>query len=226
MKEEEVLKEMYDLITENKREMFDRIAAERTRHLAVVLENVYQDHNASAILRSCDCFGIQDLYVIEKQFRYEVKRDIALGAGRWVDLHQFNEGSNPDTECIQQLKENGYRIVATTPHTDSKTIHEIDLSQPIALVFGTERRGISDTMKELADDFIKIPMYGFTESFNVSVAAALTMNVLRERLERSSLNWKISEEEQISLKLQWCRKILRGGDALEDEIRKRLFQKE
>lgn len=226
MKEEEVLKEMYDLITENKREMFDRIAAERTRHLAVVLENVYQDHNASAILRSCDCFGIQDLYVIEKQFRYEVKRDIALGAGRWVDLHQFNEGTNPDTECIQQLKENGYRIVATTPHTDSKTIHEIDLTQPIALVFGTERRGISDTMKELADDFVKIPMYGFTESFNVSVAAALTMNVLRERLERSTLNWKISEEEQISLKLQWCRKILRGGDALEDEIRKRLFQKE
>lgn len=226
MKEEEVLKEMYDLITENKREMFDRIAAERTRHLAVVLENVYQDHNASAILRSCDCFGIQDLFVIEKQFRYEVKRDIALGAGRWVDLHQFNEGANPDTECIQQLKENGYRIVATTPHTDGKTIHEIDLTQPIALVFGTERRGISDTMKELADDFVKIPMYGFTESFNVSVAAALTMNVLRERLERSTLNWKISEEEQISLKLQWCRKILRGGDALEDEIRKRLFQKE
>lgn len=226
MTEQDVLDQMYDLITPNKREMFDRIAADRTRHLTVVLENVYQEHNASAILRSCDCFGIQDLYVIEKQFRYEVKRDIALGAGRWVDMYHYNDGSEPDLQCISDLKSEGYKIVATTPHTDDKTIHEIDLTQPIALVFGTERRGISDTMRSLADEFVRIPMYGFTESFNVSVAAALTMNVLRERLEKSKLNWKINQDEQIQLKLDWCRKILRGGQALEDEIRNRLFEKE
>lgn len=226
MTEAEVLEGMYDLITPNKREMFDRIAADRTRHLTVVLENVYQEHNASAILRSCDCFGIQDLYVIEKQFRYEVKRDIALGAGRWVDMFHYNEGNVPDLECIQTLKSKGYKIVATTPHTDDKTIHEIEIDQPIALVFGTERRGISETMSSMADEFVRIPMYGFTESFNVSVAAALTMNVLRERLEQSALDWKINSEEQIQLKLDWCRKILRGGQALEDEIRNRLFQKE
>lgn len=226
MTEQDVLDQMYDLITPNKREMFDRIAADRTRHLTVVLENVYQEHNASAILRSCDCFGIQDLYVIEKQFRYEVKRDIALGAGRWVDMYHYNDGSEPDLQCISDLKSKGYKIVATTPHTDDKTIHEIDLTQPIALVFGTERRGISDTMRSLADEFVRIPMYGFTESFNVSVAAALTMNVLRERLEKSKLNWKINQDEQIQLKLDWCRKILRGGQALEDEIRNRLFEKE
>jgi tRNA (guanosine-2'-O-)-methyltransferase len=226
MTEADVLFEMYDLITPNKREMFDRIAADRTRHLTVVLENVYQEHNASAILRTCDCFGIQDLYVIEKQFRYEVKRDIALGAGRWVDMFTYSEGNEPDIECIKQLKSKGYKIVATTPHTNDKTIHEIDLTQPIALVFGTERRGISDSMKEMADEFVRIPMYGFTESFNVSVAAALTMNVLRERLEQSDLTWKIDSDAQIQLKLEWCRKILRGGQALEDEIRNRLFQKE
>lgn len=226
MSEAEVLAEMYELITPNKREMFDRIAADRTRHLTVVLENVYQEHNASAILRSCDCFGIQDLYVIEKQFRYEVKRDIALGAGRWVDMYHYNEGQEPDIACINDLKEKGYKIVATTPHTNDKTIHELDLCQPIAIVFGTERRGISETMVSLADEFVRIPMYGFTESFNVSVAAALTMNVLRERLEQSELNWKIGPSDQIQLKLDWCRKILRGGQALEDEIRNRLFEKE
>jgi tRNA (guanosine-2'-O-)-methyltransferase len=100
------------------------------------------------------------------------------------------------------------------------------LSQPVAIVFGTERRGISETMRSMADEFVKIPMYGFTESFNVSVAAAITLEVLRERLEQSDLQWKISLEEQIQLKLQWCRKILRGGDALENEVRKRLFEKE
>jgi tRNA (guanosine-2'-O-)-methyltransferase len=226
MREEEVLHEMYDLITPNKQEMFDRIAQDRTRHLTVVLENVYQEHNASAILRTCDCFGVQDLYVIEKNFRYEVKRDIALGAGRWVDIHDFNSGEQPDRDCISSLKEKGYKIVSTSPHATSRTIHDLDLSQPIALVFGTERRGISDEMKELSDEFVRIPMYGFTESFNVSVAAAITLNVLRERLEQSQIDWKLKEDERTALKLQWCRKILRGGDALEDAIRTRLFEKE
>lgn len=226
MTEKDVLDQMYDLITPNKRHLFDKIAADRTRHLTIALENVYQDHNASAVLRTCDCFGVQDLYAIEKQFKYEVKRDIALGAGRWVDLHHFNEGENPEVDCINQLKQKGYKIVATSPHAEGKTIHNIDLSQPIALVFGTERRGISEEMTELADELVQIPMYGFTESFNVSVAAALSMNVIRERLEQSKLNWKISEEEQIQLKLDWCRKILNGGQALENKIRSELFEKE
>jgi len=226
MSESLVLNEMYDLITENKRQMFDRIAADRTKYMTVVLENVYQDHNASAILRTCDCFGIQDLYVIEKNFRYEVKRDIALGAGRWVDIHQFNEGESPDIECIRTLKEKGYRIIATTPHTDKETIHSVNLDQPIAVLFGTERRGISPGLMALADDYVNIPMYGFTESLNVSVAAAITMEVLRERIQASSLNWRLTADEQTDLKLKWCRKILRGGDALEEQIRKRLFEKE
>ena len=226
MNEAAVLAEMYDLITVNKRQMFDRIASDRTKHVTVVLENVYQDHNASAVLRTCDCFGIQDLHVIEKNFRYEVKRDIALGAGRWVDLHQFNEGNTPDLDCIRELKEKGYRIVATTPHTEDRTIHDLELDQSLAIVFGTERRGISTELLELADEHVKIPMYGFTESLNVSVAAAITMEVIRERLERSDINWRLSEDEQIALKLKWCRKIVKGGDALEEKIRERIFEKE
>jgi tRNA (guanosine-2'-O-)-methyltransferase len=221
-----VLKEIYDIITPNKREMFDRIAADRTKHLTVVLENVYQEHNASAVLRSCDCFGIQELHVIEKNNQYKVQRDIALGAGRWVDLYNFDQGENPSIDCIQKLKAKGYKIIATTPHTQDITINELDLSQPLALVFGTERLGISPEIMEMADEFVKIPMYGFTESFNISVSAAITLNVLRQRLENSDLNWKLSNNEQIQLKLKWCRKILRGGQQLEDEIRRRLFEKE
>lgn len=221
-----VLKELYDIITPNKREMFDRIAADRTNYMTVVLENVFQEHNASAVLRSCDCFGIQNLHVIEKDNQYMVQRDIALGAGRWVDMYNYDQPPSPTADCIQNLRSKGYRIIATTPHTNDRTINDIDLNGPMAFVFGTERRGISQEVVDMADEFVRIPMYGFTESFNISVSVAITLNVIRQRLEKSDLIWKLSEEEQTALKLKWCRKILRGGQELEDEIRRRLFEKE
>jgi tRNA (guanosine-2'-O-)-methyltransferase len=223
--EDLVLKELYDIITENKREMFDRIAADRTRHITVVLENIYQEHNASAVLRSCDCFGVQELHVIEKDNTYKVQREIARGAGRWTDLYNYSS-NEPTKECIQHLKNRGYKIIATTPHTRNNTINDLPLDTPMAFVFGTERRGISQEVIDLADDFVTIPMYGFTESFNISVSVAIVLNTIRERLENSELNWKLSFEQQRELKMQWCRSILNGGQALEDEIRRRLFKKE
>jgi tRNA (guanosine-2'-O-)-methyltransferase len=221
-----ILDEFYNIISESKKHMFDAIAAERTKHLTVVLENIHQEHNASAVLRSCDCFGIQDLHVIEKNNQYKVQRDIALGAGRWVDLYNFDKGETPSLDCIKKLKEKGYKIVATTPHTNDVTINELDLSQPIALVFGTEHTGISEEIIAEADEFVKIPMYGFSESFNISVSVAITLNVLRNRLEQSELNWKLSPEEQTALKIKWSKKILRAGNELEVAFRERLFQKD
>ncbi len=221
-----ILDEFYNIISESKQHMFDAIAAERTKHLTVVLENIHQEHNASAVLRSCDCFGIQDLHVIEKNNQYKVQRDIALGAGRWVDLYNFDKGENPSLDCIKKLKEKGYKIVATTPHTNDVTINELDLSQPIALVFGTEHTGISEEIIAEADEFVKIPMFGFSESFNISVSVAITLNVLRNRLEQSELNWKLSPEEQTALKIKWSKKILRAGNELEVAFRERLFQKD
>lgn len=194
--------------------MFDRIAAQRTKHLTVVLENVFQEHNASAVLRSCDCFGIQELHVIEKDNQYKVQRDIALGAGRWVDMYNYNLGSEVTQDCISKLKGKGYKIVATSPHAE-KTLHDLDLAQPMAFIFGTERRGISAEAEDLSDELVKIPMYGFTESFNISVSVALVLNSIRTRLEQSKLDWKLSEDEAIDLKIKWCKKILNGGDALE-----------
>ncbi len=218
--EEKILAEFYDIISDNKKEMFDRIAAERTKHITLAIENVYQEHNASAVLRSCDCFGIQELHVIEKDNQYKVQRDIALGAGRWVDMFNYNRGEHVTKDCIDKLKSKGYTIVATTPHTEN-TIHDLDLSNPIALIFGTERRGISSEVEEMADTFVKIPMYGFTESFNISVSAALMLHTLRERLENSDFSWKLSPEEQTALKIKWCRKILNSGEKLEKHFREK-----
>jgi len=218
--EEKILAEFYDIISENKKEMFDRIASERTKHITIAIENVYQEHNASAVLRSCDCFGLQELHVIEKDNQYKVQRDIALGAGRWVDMYNYNQGNQVTSDCINRLKSNGYTIVATTPHTEN-TIYDLDLSKPVVLVFGTERRGISEEVEQMADTFVKIPMYGFTESFNISVSVAIILNTLRQRLEQSSYNWKLSKEEQIALKIKWCRKILNSGEQLEKHFREK-----
>ncbi|MFY7945119.1 MAG: TrmH family RNA methyltransferase [Crocinitomicaceae bacterium] len=224
--EKAVLDEFYKIITPNKVEMFDRIASLRTKYLTIALENIYQEHNASAVLRSCDCFGLQEMHVIEKGFQYSVQRDIALGAGRWVDLFNYNLGENPTDDCILNLQNRGYKIVATTPHTDAHTIHDLPIDQPLAFFFGTERRGLSQEVIERSDYQVKIPMYGFTESFNISVSVAILLQTIRQRLEKSNLDWRLTSEEQISLKIKWCRKILNGGQALENEIRKRLIEKE
>lgn len=218
--EEKILAEFYDIISDNKKEMFDRIASERTKHITVAIENVYQEHNASAVLRSCDCFGLQEMHVIEKDNQYKVQRDIALGAGRWVDMYNYNQGTQVTKDCIDRLKSNGYTIVATTPHTEN-TIYDLDLSKPIALVFGTERRGISAEVEKMADTFVKIPMYGFTESFNISVSVAIILNTLRQRLEQSTYKWKLTQEEQTALKIKWCRKILNSGEKLEKHFREK-----
>ena len=218
--DKKILAEFYDIISDNKKVMFDKIASERTKHITLAIENVYQEHNASAVLRSCDCFGIQELHVIEKDNQYKVQRDIALGAGRWVDMFNYNQGEHVTKDCIDRLKSKGYTIVATTPHTEN-TIYDLDLSQPIALIFGTERRGISQEVESMADNFVKIPMYGFTESFNISVSVAIILNTLRQRLEQSSYQWKLTQEEQTALKIKWCRKILNSGEKLEKHFREK-----
>lgn len=223
--DEKVLAAFYNIVSESKQEMYDRIASERTRYVAVVMENILKDHNASAIMRNCDCFGIQNLHTIEKNVDYVVQREIAKGASNWIDLHSHSTGENPGLECIEGLKKQGYQIVCTSPHTD-QTIEDIPLDQPIALVFGTEVHGISEDILEVADHTIRLPMYGFTESFNVSVSAALSLNTLRNRLSNSNIDWNLSHEEQVQLKIRWCAQIIRDGSAVEQEIRKRILEKE
>lgn len=223
--DQRLLEELYEIISDSKVEMFEKFSTMRTRHLTIVLENIFQEHNASAVLRSCESFGIQDLHVIEKDNKYKVQRDIARGAGRWVDMTNYTS-ETPTQDCIQALKAKGYKIVATTPHKNDYTIDTLPIEEPIALVFGTEQAGISPEIIEMADEFVMIPMYGFTESFNVSVSAAISMHVLRSRLEKSDLDWKLSPEEQLQLKLKWCEKIIPRGQLVVPEIRKRLFEKD
>jgi tRNA (guanosine-2'-O-)-methyltransferase len=217
----ELLQAFYELIPEVKGQLFDEVASKRTRHLTVLLEEIFQEHNASAVIRSCDCFGIQELHVVESKNKYKVQRDIARGAGRWVDLYNYNEGASPLLDAVTKLKSQGYKIAALTPDAEH-SIFDLPLDQPIALSFGTEWEGISDEIREIADYHVSIPMVGFTESFNVSVSVALTLQALRQRLIESDIDWKLSEADQIDVKLKWCQRYMRNGDVVRRELEKRL----
>ena len=220
-----VLQEFYKAITNNKIELFERIASERTRHLTAVIEDVYQEHNASAVIRTCECLGIQDIHVLEKRNKYAVNRDIALGAANWIDLHQYYKNKNPLHACIQTLKNKNYRIVATSPYA-RKELSDLDIQQPMAIFFGTEQDGLSKEIITHSDEQIKIPMVGFTESYNLSVSVSMVLFYLRNQLENSKYSWKLSREDQTKLKIQWCTKLLHGGQFMESEFRKRFLEKE
>ncbi|NVK64305.1 MAG: RNA methyltransferase [Flavobacteriales bacterium] len=225
MIDKKVLDDLIKMITDSKREIINRVSKERTRHITVVLEDIVKEFNSSAVIRSCDCFGIQDVYIIAENQKFEIQREIAKGSSNWVDVHAYAGNDSPTTQAINDLKGKGYKIVATSPHAE-KTIDEIPIEDPIALVFGTERHGISPTLLEHVDEVVKIPMYGFTESFNISVSAAIIMNQLRNKLEKSDLSWKLSDEEQTKLKIQWCTHIINNGKVVEAEIRRRILEKE
>ena len=138
-------------------------------------------------------------------------------------MYTHSDGVNPTSTCLDELKTKGYKVVATSPHA-TQDINDLDLTQPIALVFGTEKKGVSSTVQDMADELVSIPMYGFTESFNISVSAAIALNIIRRNLKHSTINWKLSHEEQVSLKIQWCTKIIREGEMVENEIRRRHFE--
>ena len=205
-------------ITDHKLQLFEHVLKFRTRHITVVLENIFQPHNASAVLRSCDCFGIQDVHIIENGNKYETSSGVDMGSSKWLTLQRYNQEANNTVTCIEALKKKGYRIVATTPHTNDCLIHELPVDQPIALMYGTEMSGLSELALQHADAFVRLPMYGFTESFNISVSVALSLFELTERMRKSSVHWQLSADEKTDLTLEWVRKVLRNSAKVEAEI--------
>ena len=195
-------------ITENRKRNFDQVLTNRTNHFCVAVEDVFQLHNTSAVMRNCEVFGIQNLHVIEQKFGKTIDKQIAMGAEKWVDIHRHSTTKN----CIINLKKQGYQIVATTPHTDAFLLDDFDVTKPSALFFGTEKEGLSEDVMSQADTFLKIPMYGFTESLNISVSAAIIIHNITNRLRQSTVKWKLNDDEIIQKKIDWTRKTIKDID--------------
>lgn len=206
-----------NFITDERWETITAVLNQRTEYITVVLEDLYQPHNASAVLRSCDGFGIKDVYVIEKYCEFDASSQVTLGADQWLDIIKFNEPNVDNTvNCFEALKKKGYRIIATTPHEKESNINDLDLCKPTALVFGNELHGSSESVLNNADGFVKIPMHGFSESLNVSVSAAICLYDVTTRLRNpnSNIAWELSTEQKNTLMLQWLISSIKAGEQL------------
>lgn len=203
----QLLEHLLSFLTERRKNLFEEVISKRTRHFTVVTEDVYQMHNTSAVMRSCDVFGIQELHVIEEKISKEIDREIAMGAQKWVNIHRHHSTK----ECIDNLKENGYQIIATTPHNNSTELKDFDISNKSAFFFGKEKEGLSDIVIDAADGYLKIPMYGFTESLNISVSAAIILQSVVTRLKYSGIDWELSEQEKNEIKLDWAKKSVKSS---------------
>lgn len=218
----ELMELLRGMVNENRLKLIEEIMSMRTRYISVVLEDIYQPQNASAVLRTCDCFGIQDVHVIENRNRFEINAEVELGAAQWLTIQSYNVAGKNSMQALKVLRKAGYRLVATTPHHNDAVLEEFDLTKgKAALMFGTEISGLSKTALDMADEYLRIPMIGFTESFNISVSAAIILHTLRRMLVGSGLPWSLTDSEKEELRYRWIRNSVKHADRIERAFKKR-----
>lgn len=203
---QELLTYLEHFITEERKERFLQVISARTNHFTVAMEDVFQMHNTSAVVRTCEVFGVQQAHSIEGRFGKRLDAKIAMGAQKWVDVFRYNDTQS----CIDALRAQGYQIVATTPHKDAYFLNDFDISKKSAFFFGTEKEGLSQQVLSQADTYLKIPMVGFTESLNISVAVAIVLQQLTDKLRRSQVAWQLTDEERLSTLINWTKKSIRN----------------
>jgi len=209
-----------EFVTPERLTLFNKILSFRTNYLTVVLEDIYQTQNASAVVRTADCFGIQNVHVVENKHVFNFNPDVVRGASNWVTVNRYNRTKMNTPEALQTLRKEGYRIVVATPHEHDVNLENFDLEKGrAAIVFGCERPGLTEWAKKEADEFMKIPMVGFTESLNVSVSVAVTLHHLTNQLRNNSnIEWNLSENEKQKVMLNWLRTSIKRVDLLEDKF--------
>ena len=208
MVDEQLLAYLEEFISIERKERFLKVLEERTKFITVAIEDVFQMHNTSAVIRSCEVFGMQTAHVIEGRFGKRLDKNIAMGAQQWVDVERYENTKS----CISHLRGEGYQIIATTPHNDSCLLKAFEIDKKSALFFGTEKEGLSKEVMQEADGFLKIPMVGFTESLNISVSAAIILQYLTTKLKKQELPWQLSDSEKLEKRLDWTKKSIKSLD--------------
>lgn len=208
--DQQLFEYLQSYLTDRRKSLFTQVLAERTRHFTIVTEDIYQLHNTSAVMRSCDVFGIQDLHIVEELETKRIDKEIAMGAQKWVNLYRYDTVE----DCMDKLRNDGYQVVATTPHNDTTLLSEFDVTKKSALFFGKENVGLSDVVLKKADGFLKIPMFGFTESLNISVSAAIILQEVVIRMREAKVDWQLSEEEKLILAMEWTKRTIKNTDEI------------
>lgn len=204
---------LMSFLSERRQELFDNVLSNRTRHISVLVEELYQPHNTNAVLRSCECFGVQNVHVIENLNEFDISTGVSMGSHKWLNIHKHTN----TVDAIKQLKSSGYQVVATCLTDDSVSPEEYDISKPSVFMFGTEKTGLSEEAIQSADVRLKIPMVGFTESFNISVSAAILMHYFSNKIRKiAELDWQLNEEEKFELKLAWLEDHLKAFDQMKE----------
>ncbi len=207
---EDLLKYLQRYLSPKRIALYEKVLSQRTNYFTVATQDIFQLHNTSAVIRSCDVFGIQNIHVIEENKPKKLDREIAMGAQKWIDVNRY--GST--LQCISTLRKKGYQIVATTPYEESVLLSAFDISKPSAFFFGTEKEGLSEEVIQQADCALKIPMFGFTQSLNISVSAAIILQQLTSRLRESEFEWQLSIEEKLEVKMNWTRRNITNVELL------------
>lgn len=213
---DKVVAYLEQFVTEERQARLTEILANRTRHVTVVLEDLFQTQNISAVLRTCDCYGVQDVHVIKHRNEFEVHKDISMGADKWLSIYQYPQSEHNVKDCIDRLHEQGYWVAATLPDEQKRTIFDLPVERKTAFLFGTELTGLSDEAIRYADGNVLIPMYGFTESFNISNSAAIILSHFSERMRHSEAQWQLPAVEKEELYFEWLQKSVKNPDGLID----------
>lgn len=211
---EKLVEYLQQFVTKSRQARLTEILQNRTRHVTVVLEDLFQAQNISAVLRTCDCYGVQDVHVIQHRNAFEANKDISMGADKWLTIHSYPHSEHNVKDCIDRLHEQGYWVAATLPDERKRTIFDLPVEQKTAFLFGTELTGLSEEAIKYADGNVLIPMYGFTESFNISNSAAIILSHFSEKMRRSDVKWQLSDEEKAELYFEWLQKTVKDPDGL------------
>ena len=198
-------------LLESRIETLNRALDMRTEYLTVMTENMFHAQNASAIVRHCEAFGVQNIHTVEDLCPFLPTLNIALGTDKWIDVKRHATTA----DAVKALRSEGYRIIATTPHHQSCTPETFDVTKgKFVLVFGTEKTGVSEEIMAEADEFLQIPMCGMVDSLNVSASAAILIYMLSQRMRLECNDWQLAEEVRTRILYDWYRYAVRDSEAL------------
>ena len=208
------LQETFDylkqFLTDERLSKIEHFSQESSDFVLPVMEDVYQFRNAAAIVRSVEACGFHHVVALEEENVFNPNLKVTKGAETWVKVEKMPN----NLDSLKEIKNRGYKILAVSPENNATMLPDYEVNEPIALVFGTELEGVSDEILDFADETLAIPMYGFTKSFNVSVAAAICMYELKQKLMKSGIDYKLSEEKLLEMKIRWTVNSIRSGEEL------------